>query len=120
MTRRAEITHRESPWLRFSSLPLAARALAVALLACAAAPAVGALLELGGNSALVGALGAHPRAVSLASCVVSAAALLAFERPRSPSPVAYARQLRARFLELQSTFDAGFRRRPRGGEGEGK
>jgi hypothetical protein len=44
------------------------------------------------------------------------AAVLAFEPPRSTSPLAYARQLRARFLELQSTFDADDRRRP----GEGK
>jgi hypothetical protein len=55
-----------------------------------------------------------------AAACAALAAVLAFEPPRSASPLAYARQLRARFLELQSTFDADDRRPPRGGEGEGR
>jgi hypothetical protein len=55
-------------------------------------------------------------ALHAAAACAAIAAVIAFEPPRSASPLAYARQLRARFLELQSTFDADDRRRP----GEGK
>lgn len=55
-------------------------------------------------------------ALHVAAACAAVAAVVAFEPPRSASPLAYARQLRARFLELQSTFDADDWRRP----GEGK
>ncbi len=57
-------------------------------------------------------------ALHVAAACAALAAVLAFEPPRSASPLAYARQLRARFLELQSTYDADFRRRPEGKEKE--
>jgi hypothetical protein len=59
---------------------------------------------------------AHPVLVNLAAFAAAVAAVIAWEPPRSSSPGTYARQLRARFAELQSMFDADDRRRP----GEGK
>ncbi|ABC83024.1 hypothetical protein Adeh_3256 [Anaeromyxobacter dehalogenans 2CP-C] len=102
---------------RLRRLPTRALAVFGVLLAAAAVPAVislsGALVEghPGRWSALLTAL-------QVAAACVAFAAVLAFEPPRSASPFAYARQLRARFLELQSTYDADFRRRPEGKEKE--
>jgi hypothetical protein len=98
-------------------LPTRALAVSGVLLAAAAVPAAislsGALVDgHPGWSALLTAL-------QVAAACVALAAVLAFEPPRSGSPLAYARQLRARFLELQSTFDADDRR-PRPGEGKEK
>jgi hypothetical protein len=82
------------------------------LLGCALGPPVALLAAAGWESPLAARLWEHPVLVNLIACCVAVAAVLAVERPRSASPLAYARQLRARFLELQSTYDAGSRRRP--------
>jgi hypothetical protein len=115
----APVGEPESPvrdrFRRFGQLPLRARLACVVLLSCG----------LGPPAAFAGAaiwgwpgerISAHPGLVNVIACCVALAALLVFERPSSASPVAYVRQVRTRFLELQSTFDADGRRRP----GEGK
>ena len=100
----------------FAGLPPRSRWFLLALLSCAAIPAVAGLVAAQGGSDLAGLLAAHPEAVQVAAALVAVLVLLAFEPPRSTSPPAYVRQLRARFLELQSSFDADGRRHP----GEGK
>lgn len=97
-------------------LPRRARWLAVALLACASIPAAAALLAVRGGSELAGVIGAHAEAVQAVAALLAVLAVVAFEPPRSASPLAYARQLKARLLEMQFTFDADERRHP----GEGK
>jgi hypothetical protein len=89
---------------------------AAALLACCALPPAALLAASVGTSRWTAWVGAHPFVSEAFGAVLVAVALLAFDPPRSASPLVYARQLRARFLELQSTFDADDRRRP----GEGK
>ena len=97
-------------------LPRATRLLALVLLGCAAAPGVARIYVALGEGALALALREHLAIVPVAALALGCVALVTVERPRSLSPSAYARQLRDRFLELQSDFDAGLRRRP----GEGK
>jgi hypothetical protein len=101
---------------RLHRLPGRARAAAAVLLVCAAAPVAGLVVETFAGGAVGAAVSAHPYVVHAVALGVAGGALLALEPPRSASPLAYARQLHARFLELQSTFDADDRRRP----GEGK
>ncbi len=108
-------TSRSNRVLRLCALPLRVRVLVLALLGAAALPPAAALASLGSSEPALVA-GAHPGAVDLASGVLVVAALFVFERPRSASPFGYARQLRARFLEIQSAFDAQHRRRPREGK----
>lgn len=96
--------------------PASARRLALALLACAALPAGAGLLALGGSSGLAGAASAHLGAIQVVAALLASAAVLAFERPRSASPRAYARQLAERIQALQATFDADARRQPREGK----
>jgi hypothetical protein len=86
------------------------------LLGCAAAPATAVAVAATGESGVARFLAAHPAFLNIVAGCIAVAAVLALERPCSASPIAYARQLRARFLELQSTLDADTRRRP----GEGK
>jgi hypothetical protein len=100
----------------FARLPARSRWFLVALLSCAAIPAVAGLVAAQGGSVLSGQLAAHPEAVQVGAALLAVLVVVAFEPPRSTSPLAYVRQLRARFLELQSAFDADGRRHP----GEGK
>jgi hypothetical protein len=100
---------------RLRRLPLRALTTCGALFTAAVSPAAvalsGAVVERSPGRGL-----AADNAVNVAAWCVALAAVIAFEPPRSASPLAYARQLRARFLELQSTFDADDRRRPREGK----
>ena len=90
----------------------------LALLACAVAPGVASLYAAFGETPLAAALGAHRAALPFMALLFAGAVVFVFERPRSASPAAYARQLRDRFLEVQSSFDGALRRRE--GEGEEK
>ena len=101
---------------RVARLPRRARWLAVALLACASIPAVASLLAVRGGSSLAGVVGAHAEAVQAAAALLAVLAVVVFEPPRSTSPLAYARQLKARLLAIQSTFDGDDRRDPREGK----
>ncbi|WP_242333153.1 hypothetical protein [Anaeromyxobacter sp. SG66] len=107
--------HRDT-WRKLMRLPGPARSAGLALLGSAAVPAAAVIVAATGESRVARFLEAHPAFVNLVAVCVAVAAVLALERPHSASPLAYARQLRARFLELQSTLDADTRRRP----GEGK
>jgi uncharacterized glyoxalase superfamily metalloenzyme YdcJ len=77
---------------------------------------VAGLVAAQGGSVIAGLLAAHPEAVQVAAALLAVVVVVAFEPPRSTSLPTYLRQLRARFLELQSAFDADGRRHP----GEGK
>lgn len=101
---------------RVARLPRPARWLAVALLTCASMPAVAALIAARGGSELAGLAGAHAEAVQAAAALLAVLAVVVFEPPRSASPLAYASQLKARLLAIQSTFDADDRRDPREGK----
>lgn len=108
---------RNQPTARSSRLhrvPWRTRAGALALLGWSACPP--ALLAGARWSPIAASLAAHPMLVNLAAFAAAVATVIAWEPPRSVSPGKYARQLRARLAELQSTFDAEDRRRP----GEGK
>jgi hypothetical protein len=85
------------------------------LLGCAVSPPVALFLAATWEEALAARLWARPVLMNVIACCAAIAALLAFERPRSASPLVYARQLRARFFELQSAYDAD-PRRPREGK----
>jgi hypothetical protein len=103
-------------WRKLMRLPAPARSAGFVLLGSAAIPAAAVVFAATGESPLARFLEAHPAFVNLAALCVAVAAVLALERPWSASPLAYARQLRARFLELQSTLDADDRRRPEEGK----
>jgi hypothetical protein len=107
--------HRDT-WRKLMRLPPPARAAGVVLLGSAVVPAAAVFVAATGESRVARVLEAHPAIVNLVAACAAVTAVLALERPRAASPLAYARQLRARFLELQSTLDADTRRRP----GEGK
>jgi hypothetical protein len=47
----------------------------------------------------------------LASAILVLAALIAFERPRSPSPIAYLEQLKVRLARMQADCASASRRR---------
>jgi hypothetical protein len=101
-------------WGRLRRVPSRTRAAALAILGCSACPP--ALLAGAPWSPLAASAAAHPALVNLAAFAAAVAAVIAWEPPRCVSPGSYARQLRARFAELKSMFDADDRRRP----GEGK
>jgi hypothetical protein len=103
-------------WRKLMRLPAPARVAGLVLLGSATVPAAVVAFAASGESALSRFLEAHPGFVNVTAVCAAVAGLLAFERPRSASPLAYARQLRARFLELQSTLDADDRRRPEEGK----
>ena len=90
----------------------------VALFACAVAPGIASLYAAFGGTPLAAALRTHRAGLPFVALLVAGAVVVVFERPRSASPAAYARQLRDRFLEVQSSFDGALRRRE--GEGEEK
>jgi hypothetical protein len=104
--------------VRLARLPGRARWLALALLCSATIPAVAGLIAAHGGSELARMLASRADAAQAAGILLAVVALVAFEPPRSISPLAYARQLRALLHELQSTFDADDRRRPEGKEKE--
>jgi hypothetical protein len=76
---------------------------------CAAFPP--AILAGAGWSPAAAWFAGHPVLVNLAALAAASATLMVWERPRSASPSAYARQLRARLTEFQSKFDTAPRRR---------
>lgn len=106
---------RARPWAavaRWGRLPRRARWLAVALLACATVPAVAALIAVRGGSTLATAASAYAGPLQAAAAALAVLAILAFEPPRTASPLAYLRQFKARFLLIQSAFDADVHRQP--------
>lgn len=113
----SDTSHR-GMWRKIMRLPAPARSAGLVLLGSAVVPAAAVVFAAAGESPLARFFEAHPAFVNLVSACAAVAAVLALERPRSTSPLAYARQLRAKFLELQSTYDADFRRRPEGKEKE--
>jgi len=109
-----------SGWARIRLLPRPVLLLALALLISALAPAVAGLiaaLEPEPGAGLLSALVRSPALVGGLSLAAALGALLLAERPRSRSPVTYARQLQARWAEIEADFDGALRRRS-GGEGE--
>lgn len=88
------------------------------LLVCAAVPPTVLLTASASDSPVARYVLVGPALLNIFAICGALAVLLVFERPRTASPLAYARQLRARFLELQSTYDADSRRRPEGKEKE--
>jgi len=101
-------------WTRLGLLPLPERCFVALLLASAVAPAAAVTyadyLDPSGLTAF-GAVGQHPLALAAVALLVSFAALLLLEVPRSLSPRAYAAQLRLRLSQSQSHYDAALRRR---------
>ncbi len=97
---------------RWGRLPRRARWLVVALLACATVPAAAALIAVRGGSTLATAASVYAEPLQAVAAALAGLAILAFEPPRAASPLAYLRQLRARFLLIQSAFDADVRRQP--------
>lgn len=99
---------------RLRRLPVGAKTAALVLFGCAVAPPAAILV-----AATWGApIWLRPGNVNLLAGIAGLATVIVLEPPRSASPLAYARQLRAKFLELQSTYDADSRRRPEGKEKE--
>ena len=111
---REAVTNARGPGARLRHLPVRARVAALVLLACAAAPPLAFL----GAAAWGLPAWVRPGLMNLLAGTAALATLIAYEPPRTRSPLAYARQLRVRFLELQSTYDAERRRRPEGKEKE--
>ena len=97
---------------RWGRLPRRARWLVVALLACATVPAAAALIAVRGGSTLATAASVYAEPLQVAAAALAGLAVLTFEPPCSASPLAYLRQLRARFLLIQSAFDADVHRQP--------
>jgi hypothetical protein len=103
---------------RLLLVPRSARLVLLALLACAATPGAASLYGAFGGTTLAAVLREHRGALAFMALLVAGAVVVLVERPRSASPGAYARQLRDRVLEVQSSFDGALRRRE--GEGEEK
>ncbi len=101
---------------RLSLLPKSARVGLLALLACAVAPGAAAIYAGFWGTKLAAVLGDHSSAVLCAALLVAGAVVVVFERPRAAPVAAYARQLRDRLLEIQSSFDGALRRRAEEGE----
>jgi hypothetical protein len=101
--------------LRLRRLPTRALTACGTLLIAAGVPVATAFLRVL-TEAQPGRWSMLLTALHVVAACAALVAVLAFEPPRSASPLAYARQLHARFLELQSTFDADDRRRPREGK----
>ncbi|MBI5068707.1 MAG: hypothetical protein HZB56_10745 [Deltaproteobacteria bacterium] len=111
-----------SGWARIRLLPRPVLLLAVAFLLSALGQAVAGLiaaLEPHPGASVLARLARSPVLVAALSLAAALGALLLAERPRSRSPVAYARQLRARWAEIEADFDGALRRRS-GGEGENR
>jgi hypothetical protein len=111
-----------SGWARFRLLPRPFLLLAGVLFLLALAPAAAGLIavfEPAGGAGPLPALGQSPMLVCGLSIAAALGALLLAERPRSRSAVAYVRQLRARWADIEAELDGATRRRP-GGEGENR
>ncbi len=117
--RRARDGRAASAWAGIRLLPRPALLLAVLLFLSALVPGVAGLIAVlePDGLALLGALAQHQALVNALSLGAAIGAVLVVERPRTRSPLAYARQLRDRFAEIQADFDGALRRRT-GGEGE--
>lgn len=109
-------TFHPDTWRKLMRLPAPVRLAGLVLLGSAGVPAAAVVLAVTGESELARFFEAHPGLVNVTAVCAAVAGVVASERPRSASPLAYARQLRARFLELQSTLDADNRRRPEEGK----
>ena len=110
-----------SAWACLRLLPRPVLLVAFLLFLSALAPAaaeVASVLRTDGGPAWLGALADHPALVSGVALAAALGALLLLERPRSGSPVAYARQLVARLAAVQADLDGALRRRPREEEEE--
>ncbi len=103
---------------RLVLLPRSARLPLLLLLACAAAPGAAGLYATFGGTPLAAVLREHRVALPFMGLFAAVAVVVLVERPRSASPGAYARQLRDRILDVQSSFDGALRRRE--GKGEEK
>jgi hypothetical protein len=101
-------------WARIRLLPRPVQLLAFLLFVSALAPALAELnvvLADPARSTWLGVLARYPALVRGLSLAAALGTLIATERPRSLSPVAYARQLRERFAVVQADFDGALRRR---------
>ncbi len=110
-----------SAWACLRLLPRPVLLVAFLLFLSASAPAVvgvASVLGTDGAPAWLGALADHPGLVSGVALITALGALLLVERPRSGSPVAYARQLAARLAAVQADLDGALRRRSREEEEE--
>ncbi len=116
LARRAEEAGSTSTWARLRLLPRPVLALGILLLLSAMTPAaveVASLLASPGNPGWSGTLARHSLMAGVLPLAAALGALLIWERPRSASPAAYARQLRDRFVAVQADFDGALRRRAR-------
>ena len=95
-------------WIRASLLPRRERVFLLILFGCAALPSGVALAGLVRGASDVASLSAL---CLLASAILVLAALIAFERPRSPSPIAYLEQLKVRLARMQADCASASRRR---------
>jgi hypothetical protein len=105
-----------STWARLRVLPRPVLLLGLLLLLSALAPVaaeVASVLGTADGPAWLGALARHPVIAGGVPLVVALGVLLVLERPRSASPVGYARQLRDRLVAVQAEFDGALRRRSR-------
>ena len=106
-----------SAWACIRLLPRPVLLVALLLFLSALAPAaaeVATVLGTEGGPAWLRVLAGHPALVSGVTLAAACWALLVAERPRSGSPVAYARQLRDRLAAVQADFDGALRRRSGG------
>jgi hypothetical protein len=98
---------------RLALLSLTERCFCGLLLVCASLPPTASLygewLDPEGST-LLGRVGRYPAALSVLCALVFIIALMGLEPPRSLSPRAYVAQLRERYRQVQSTYDADFRR----------
>ena len=116
LRRRAIEAGSVSTWARLRLLPRPLLLPALLLLLSALAPAtseVASLLATPGSPGWLGSLARHPVIAGGLPFAAALVALLLWERPRSASPAAYARQLRDRVLAVQADFDGALRRRAR-------
>ena len=105
-----------STWARLRFLPRSVLLLGLLLLLSALAPVaaeVASVLGTADGPAWLGALARHPVIAGGVPLVAALGVLLVLERPRSASPVGYARQLRDRLVAVQAEFDGALRRRSR-------
>jgi len=116
LRRRASETGSASTCARLRLLPRPVLMLGTLLLLSALAPAtleVASLLATPGDPWWLGSLARHAAIADGIPFVTALGALLLWERPRSASPSAYARQLLDRFDAVQADFDGALRRRER-------
>ena len=116
LRRRASEAGSASTCARLRLLPRPILMLGFLLLLSALAPVaaeVASVLGTADGPAWLGALACHPVIAGGVPLVAALGVLLVLERPRSASPVGYARQLRDRLVAVQAEFDGALRRRSR-------